>query len=166
MTKLNSAAFETIRMVWLAVAVSACVSVPVRAAFAEECEVKGYRAIPEAESSAWTFSARVMSGEGGCTYTTPVTVISASGDGDGVTCDVTLFAGSKLAPGWALKDISFSGPNVQIVDRDELPSRDMEMKVEAFVPRGAQKNLVVASVLLVGPDCDDWRDAFPLAGGS
>jgi hypothetical protein len=127
---------------------------------AENCSINGKEAIQEARSSDYEFTFKKLSKDGDCQMgeDSPWFTVSASSSSE-TTCVAVLFSGKKLHTNWSLTRVNFNGT---ITSRKTPEAGALNPKLEFTIvaPPSTDRKAFLKEVILTGPDCSKWRNAF------
>lgn len=122
------------------------------------CAVSWREARDFAESRAYTFTAIKSAGEGQCFVHKLSFIASASDDGPGVTCDLLLFGGKRIAGEWKLRPIASQGMPFEVVE-PASPLSAIRLRISA--PPRKTLPFLLNTVEFVHPaGCTDWKTAL------
>jgi hypothetical protein len=147
------------RIATVLLAVSLTVSLAPATAFAADCTIDGGKAMAAAKSAGFVFSFASGDKNGECDRDDSWFLASASQNQD-VTCKAVLFDGRELSDPWLFKHIDLGGAAVTGLSGPKTGSKQLTVKFSVTSPPGQDSTVYVKHVVLTGPDCKDWKDAF------
>jgi hypothetical protein len=139
---------------------TACV-VATLAARAAECPIDGQKAIKAAKSQGFTFKFERDGASGECDQGDDDSWFLASASAsDPLKCHAVLFGDGGLSDNWHVVRIVLTG--AAVLDRvdPKRGTRNLAAKFTLASPPGQDKQVSLKTVVLDGPDCDKWEDAF------
>jgi hypothetical protein len=135
-------------------------------AFADDkiCEIDGKEAINFARENGFNFSIKASEGEGECQAggKKPWFMANAAADGK-LVCEVHLFMGRILQQDWHYKNVEFSGSKLAKQSNPEVGANSAAIRFQLIAQKLQSEQTVLQTLVLTGPDCDNWQDAFQLS---
>lgn len=133
--------------------------------FAITCPIRATKeVINYAKERGYTIDVQKESADqnGSCAFSDlgPHVVTGVAGAEQSITCHIKYFEGKQLQPGWLLGDFRFLG---DFEYEESTPHRDTPnplVKVKFLVDKNKDKTLILESIILKGPRCDKWQEAF------
>lgn len=123
------------------------------------CRIDGYAAILAARSGGFVF-ASVDTDASECQLDNASIVVSAP-QSRSARCRLRLFGGQALEPGWTLSRVVIEfTPQAAQAEVGPAGSATAGRMLSLTVPKGRTGLFTVRRVVLRGPDCDHWKDAF------
>ena len=114
-----------------------------------------------AAEKGFSFDSTPVNASGRCEifHGSMVNIVDAGGNHP-VVCNVTYFGGRKLTHGWRVGNgLSFSS-TVKFIEKPQEGSDVLTTIVTVEKQPGEPASLYLKKLVLVGPDCDKWQDAF------
>lgn len=152
---------NSVRRRLVAAAISAVLFRPVLGLAESVCPIDGGEAVDEAKSVGLTFDFLKSDGVGQCDAGLDSPWFLASADqNSSLTCKATLFGGGQgLLGAWRFVRAELTS---EATDRVVPPrgSTGLKIQFQLKAPAGEERQVFLKKLILSGPDCSKWHDAF------
>lgn len=128
--------------------------------YADQCSVSGVEAVHEARALG-VLTHVTRASDLSCTLSANgVSVSAVNPPGKQGECEVSFFPGMRLIEPWKYAGLRFSGNHYAKRTAPSRGSTDLSTVVVLTPPQGGITSLVLTTLVLDGPDCSSWTDAF------
>jgi hypothetical protein len=130
-------------------------------AHAADCRIGGEDAISAARSSGYSFMFSKIDGTGQCDegHADPWFLASAA-VGEDLICSATLFGGRGLNAPWHFVRVDMQSAGVDGLMLPAHGGMSLKIQFKLHASNGEDNQVFLTDIVLSGPACDSWQDAF------